>query len=82
MEKSLEAGKPQVSLDTLFNLGKPYCLFVEEEKVLGTFRATVKELNGNEVLWIRYQDAQPGISTNHYEVTFVRSGNKAMVPVD
>lgn len=83
IEKSLSKHKPVISLDTLFNEGKPYCVFIEEQKMLGSLlRATVKDFNGSEIIWILYKEPTQGQTNGNYEFTFVASKQKAMVAVD
>lgn len=82
IEKSRTKKSVEVSLDTLFYEGLPYCIFEEGKKVLGNaLNITVKDLEGTERMWCKFATGQelnrPDI-TSAYEITFVATGNKAL----
>lgn len=82
VEKSREKQGVEVSLDTLFYKGEPYCLFVEGKKMLGNvLDVTVKDLSGNDQMWCVLKTGtelfHPEITTA-YEITFSQSESKSL----
>lgn len=85
VQKSISKEKAIVSLDTLFYIGKPVCIFIEESKFLGSLiKGTLKNLDGTDAIWIRYissQEAPNPQNLNYYEFYFVATGKRGMLPV-
>ncbi len=85
VQKSIAKEKAVVSLDTLFYIGKPVCIFIEESKFLGSLiKGTLKNLDGTDAVWIRYissQEAPNPQNLNYYEFYFAASGKRGMLPV-
>lgn len=82
IEKSLTGTKVEISFDTLFHNGAPYCIYDEGEKMLGNvLDFTIKDLQGNEVIWGKMVTGQeinrPEVVTA-YDLTFIQSSNKAL----
>jgi hypothetical protein len=84
VQKSIIKEKAIVSLDTLFYIGKPVCLFIEESKFLGSLlKGTLKNMNGTDAVWLRFitsQEAPNPQNLNYYEFYFAASGKRAMLP--
>lgn len=83
--KSREKQSAEISMDTLFFKGVPYCLYIEGKKLLGNvLDITVKDLSGTDVMWCRWlagtEIARPDIQYA-YEITFSGSGQKALYPL-
>ena len=82
VEKSKEKKSVEVSLDTLFNAGEPYCVYVEGSKFMGNVMdITVKELSGNDVMrckMVTNTELNRSDFVTAYEITFAQSGNKAL----
>lgn len=81
--KSLEKKIGVLSNDTIFYLGKPYCIFIVESKMLGNIlRATGKDLNGKDVFWVSSKSGSevPGAQANTFfnDITFVESNARAL----
>jgi len=82
VEKSKEKKSVEVSLDTLYNEGTPYCVYIEGKKFLGNIMdITVKDLNGTDAIWCKMvtnTELNRTDFTTAYEITFAQSGNKAL----
>ncbi len=82
VEKSKEKKSVEVSLDTLFNEGIPYCVYIEGKKFLGNILdITIKDLNGTDAIWCKMVTGAELNRTDFstaYEITFAQSGNKAL----
>lgn len=81
--KSLEKKIGVLSKDTIFYLGKPYCILIVESKMLGNIlRATGKDLNGKDVFWVSSKSGSevPGAQSNSFfnDITFVESNARAL----
>ena len=81
IEKSLKKEKGVISQDTLFFMGKPYCIVKAQNKFLGTImNGTIKDLNGNDAIWILFKSAQEMQNTqnmSYTQFTFVSTEEKA-----
>lgn len=81
IEKSLRKEKGIISNDTLFYLGKPYCIVKAQSKFLGTImKGTVKDLSGNDAIWILFKSAEEMQNTQnatYTQFTFVSTEEKA-----
>lgn len=83
ISKSLEKKMGVLSLDTIFYLGKPYCIFKVESKMLGNIlRATCKGLDGKDVFWVSSKSGSevPGANANDFfnDITFAESNARAL----
>jgi hypothetical protein len=82
VEKSKEKKSVEVSLDTLFNAGIPYCVYIEGKRFLGNILdITIKDLNGTDAIWCKMVTNTELNRTDFstaYEITFAQSGNKAL----
>lgn len=81
IQKSLEKKKGILLGDTVYYMGKPFCLYIVEKKFLGsTLQATCKAINGKEAFWLNFQtnDYLPANDPNrrYYEIVFVGSNAK------
>ena len=81
--RSLEKKIGVLSKDTIYYLGKPYCILIVESKMLGNIlRATGKDLNGKDVFWVSSKSGSevPGAQSNSFynDITFVESNARAL----
>ena len=83
VRKSKTTGKPVHSLDTIFNAGEPYCLYIVADRMLGNvLEATISSLDGTEAMWLIFKNRAEYEETPGHLVTFSKTGRQAFIPAD